>query len=95
MKKCDINRQNATAHISPHSHIVQIGDPVLRKPARNVIKDKIDTPLIQSTIRVFICFCCSHFDSQCEPQKLNPRGNINYQSHLSRNIFKALDSLKV
>ena len=37
--------------IIPHSHIVQIGDPILRTSAKDVIKDKIDTPLVQNTIK--------------------------------------------
>ena len=37
--------------IIPHSHIVQIGDPILRTPARAVVKEQIDTPLVQNTIK--------------------------------------------
>ena len=33
--------------------------------------------------KVFICFCSSYWDSQCKSQKLNPRWNINNESHLS------------
>ena len=58
-------------------------------------------------LRLFICFCPSHCDSQCESQKLNALWNINYQSHLSHkchdtnyvnvccNMFKTLDRSKV
>ena len=41
------------------------------------------------TIRMFICFCFPQIDSQCESQKLNSRGNINNQSHLSHKCHDA------
>ena len=58
-------------------------------------------------IRVFIFFCHAHCNSQCESQKLNPHGNINYLSHLNHkchdtnhvdvcwNTYKTLNSSKV
>ena len=58
-------------------------------------------------LRVFICFCLSHCESQCESQKLDLGGNINYQFHFSHKChdtnhvevycsrFKTLDSSKV
>ena len=59
------------------------------------------------TLRVFISFCLSHCNSQCESQKLKPHGNINYQSNLSHkchdtnhvdvccNMSKTFDNFKV
>ena len=49
-------------------------------------------PLI---IRVFICFCPSHCDSQCESQKLNPHWNINCQIHLSGSLWLRQPKVKV
>ena len=73
------------------------------------VQEKLDdkTLKVKETKRVFICFCLSQCDPQCESQKLNPHGNVNYESHLNHlwhdtnhvdvccNTFKTLDSPKV
>ena len=35
----------------PHNHIVQIGDPILRKSAKEVPKDMLNHPLVKETIK--------------------------------------------
>ena len=48
----DINRKPfRNRQMYPHSHIVQIGDPILRKKSFEVPKDMINTPFVQDTIK--------------------------------------------